>query len=195
MTPESSWKTLVYQYINGKNLGYFPPTPAETPYNHRIKIENTRQHSPQRFLESLDASMEETVKPIKRRSALSTVDVFQEMRQEAEANGIPSPPNTAPLPTSSIFDSAPMPTSTFTNMANKNVDYLKSDPGYESSNYSPTSASFSPRHIPQKSSPSFPRASLFGDPFDSKANFDLANPSSYLQNGSRGLGLNPNSSP
>lgn len=125
---------------------------------------------------------------------MCNVDVFQEMRREAEANGMPSPPSTAPLPASSMFDTAPMPAPSY--MDNKNVNYLKIEAGYESSNYSPTSASFSPRHMSQQPSPGYPQASHFSDPFENKPTLDLPSGSNpYLRTESRGLRIDHSVSP
>ena len=97
--------------------------------------------------------------------------IFQEMREQAETSHPLSPLDIAQLPASNEFDSAPIPTSDFMNMSNINLDFMKSDPGYESSQMSPTTSNLSPE-MSQHSSPEVSHAQLFGNPFESKPNLE-----------------------
>ena len=142
------------------SLGYFPPTPIETPHDRMVKHEQMQQ----RFLENFDTSMEETIKP---RGSPRARGVFEDMRKEAERNAVPSPPRTGPMPTSSTFDSAPMPTANFMNMSNLNLEFMKSDQEFNGSQYSPVSSNISPA-LSYHSSPEVPQMVLFSDPFINK---------------------------
>jgi regulatory protein SWI5 len=130
--------------------GYFPPTPVDTPYDRMVKHEQTNQ----RFLQNYDTSMEETIKPKSNQRARG---VFDDMRKEVEMHSEPSPPGSGNMPSSSTFDSAPMPTGNFLNMSNLNLEYMKHEDG---SNYSPVSSQLS-----YHSSPETANMNLFGDPF------------------------------
>ncbi|KAH8592319.1 hypothetical protein B0O99DRAFT_653968 [Bisporella sp. PMI_857] len=157
---------------NQNVTGYFPPTPVS---HHTIKQEQLNK----RFLEDYDTSMEETIKP---KGNQRVRGVFADMRKEAEM-AMPSPPPSAQLPTSSTFDSAPMPTGDFMNMTNLNMDFMKREQ-FEGSQYSPESSNLS-----YHSSPEMSQATLFGDPFSNRPNMEphmsYPDPTSHgLQNGS-----------
>src|SRR5436305_1781738 len=61
-------------------IGYFPPSPMETPSNRTVRL-NGR---PNRFSDEYDESMEETLKAVRGNQMRQGQDVFQEMRQQAE---------------------------------------------------------------------------------------------------------------
>lgn len=141
---------------------YFPPTPVDTPHDRMIKQEQMNQ----RFLDSYDTSMEETIKP---RSNQRARGIFDDMRKEAEMGYMPSPPQTGPLATPNNFDSAPMPTANFMNMSNINLQFMKNEP-LESPQYSPVSNNISPNmsfHSSHQSSPEVSQTAMF-DPFVNK---------------------------
>ncbi|KAF4635709.1 hypothetical protein G7Y89_g2398 [Cudoniella acicularis] len=139
---------------------YFPPTPMDTPHERMVKQEQMNQ----RFLDSYDTSMEETIKPKSNRRARG---VFEDMRRETEMNPMPSPPQTGPRPTSTSFDSAPMPTANFMNMSNLDLDFMKNEPQFENPQFSPVSADPSPG-LSYHSSPELTHMTLVGDGFESK---------------------------
>ncbi|PQE20629.1 c2h2 transcription factor swi5 protein [Rutstroemia sp. NJR-2017a BBW] len=145
---------------NQDSSNYFPPTPLDSPFNRTIK----QEHIPRRFREDYDTSMEETIKPKNNRRAKT---VFDEMRQEAEMKAAPSPPGSGPMPSSSTFDSAPMPTSNFLNMSNMNLDFLKNDPQFPQPQYSPTSSNVS-HDVSYPSSPEQSQAKSFRDSFTNR---------------------------
>ncbi|KAF4589285.1 Metallothionein expression activator [Ophiocordyceps camponoti-floridani] len=72
---------------------YFPPTPMETPH------EGKTEARPDRFRDDADESMEETIKPLRRRTAAS--NVFDDLRQEAETEL--SPPRSSRPPNAKTF--------------------------------------------------------------------------------------------
>ena len=78
---------------------------------------------------------------------------------------------TTQLLSSKEFDSAGMPTSDFMNMSNINLEFMKSDPGYESSHYSPKASNLSPE-MSQRSSPETSQVPLFGNPFETMPNLE-----------------------
>ena len=163
------------------HLGYFPLTPQETPHDRMIKHEQI----PQRFLDTYDTSMEETIKP---RSNQRARGVFDDMKKAAEMQSIPSPPRTGPMTTPSTFDSAPMPTGNFMNMSNMNLDFMKSENQYGGSPHSQTS-NLSPA-MSYHSSPEITQMAMFGDPFLNRPTLD-ASQMSYPELTSHGLPTSP----
>ncbi|KAL2072042.1 hypothetical protein VTL71DRAFT_11385 [Oculimacula yallundae] len=138
---------------------YFPPTPVDTPHDRMIKQEQMNQ----RFLDSYDTSMEETIKP---RSNQRARGVFDDMRKEAEMGYMPSPPKNATL---NNYDSAPMPTANYMNVSNLNLQFMKNEP-LDSPQYSPVSNNISGNvsfHSSHNSSPDVSQAPMF-DPFVNK---------------------------
>ena len=107
--------------------------------------------------------MEETIKP---ESNQRVRGIFDDMRKEAEMNPIPSPPGSGQIPSSSTFDSAPMPIGNFMNMSNLNLEFMKNDE-FSNSQYSPASSNLSPT-LSYHSSPEMAPMQLFGDPFTNK---------------------------
>lgn len=120
--------------------------------------------------------MEDTIRPSRGRSNQRTRNIFQEMREQAEMNGATSPP--VPLPAAGRYDSAPIPTSDFMNMANLNLDFMRSDAGHESSHHSPTTPNYSPQ-LSHKSSPEMSHTPFHGDLYESKPNFGVSETSIY----------------
>ncbi|PFH63016.1 hypothetical protein XA68_10428 [Ophiocordyceps unilateralis] len=75
---------------------YFPPTPMETPHDGKPEAR------PDRFRDDLDESMEETIKPLRKRATAS--NVFHDMRQQAEIGVTePSPPRSSRPPNAKTF--------------------------------------------------------------------------------------------
>jgi regulatory protein SWI5 len=130
-------------------------TPADTPYDRMIK----QEHINQRFFENYDTSMEDTIKPKGNQRASG---VFEDMRKEVEQQSMPSPPHSGQMPSSSTFDSAPMPTGNFMNMSNLDMEFVKNEQ-FEGSQYSPESSNLS-----YNSSPEMTHMGMFGDPFANK---------------------------
>jgi regulatory protein SWI5 len=160
--------------------GYFPLTPVDTPHDRMIKHELMNQ----RFLDSYDTSMEETIKP---RSNQRARGVFDDLRKEAEMNSMPSPPRTGPMTTPNTFDSAPMPSGNFMNMSNINLDFMKNDDQFNGSPHSQASSNLSPT-ISYHSSPEITQMAMFGDPFMNKPNLD-APQVSYPEPTAHGLSI------
>jgi regulatory protein SWI5 len=155
------------------STGYFPPTPADTPYHRTVKVEQI----PQRFMGDYDTSMEETIKPKINQRARG---IFDDMRKETEMNPIPSPPGSGQMPSSATFESDPMPTGNFMNMSSLNLQFMKSDE-FNGSQYSPVSSNLSPT-LSYHSSPEMPTVQLFGDPFTNKPNLEPNMSLPYPQN-------------
>ncbi|RDL32666.1 C2H2 and C2HC zinc finger [Venustampulla echinocandica] len=133
---------------NQNALNYFPPTPTDTPHGRIAKHDQLAQ----RFFDSFDTSMEETIKP---KSTQRGRDVFEDMRREAEMNSIPSPPMLA----ASSFDSAPMPTSNFMNMSNIDMKFINNEAQFGDAQVSPTSTNPSPT-VSYDSSPEVSKMTL-----------------------------------
>lgn len=157
---------------NQNATGYYPPTPMETPHNRMIKHEQLNQ----RFLDSYDTSMEETIKP---RTNQRTRGVFEEMRKEAEM-AMPTPPRSGQTTAANSFDSAPMPTSNFMNMSNVNLEFMKAENQYLEPQYSPESSNLS-----YQSSPDVPQPGIFPDPFVNRPNMEAS--MSYPEPSSHGV--------
>lgn len=161
-------------------IEYFPLTPVDTPHDRMIKEE----HMNQRFLDSYDTSMEETIKP---RSSQRARGVFDDMRQEAERSYMPSPPSAGRAAQPNHFDSAPMPSANFMNMSNNNMAYMKNAES-DVALYSPVSNNFSPSVSYQSShnvSPEVSQNAMFGDAYSNKP--DLEAPGIYSAPMSHGL--------
>ncbi|KUJ10789.1 uncharacterized protein LY89DRAFT_595728 [Mollisia scopiformis] len=156
---------------------YFPPTPVDTPHDRMIKHE---QMNP-RFLDTYDTSMEETIKPKSNQRARG---VFDDMRKEAEMTYMPSPPRSGQMPTTSTFDSAPMPTGNYLNLSNANLDFLKNEQQNDGLQYSPASSNMS-SNLSYHSSPDVPQSAMF-DPFVNQPKLDTA-PMSFPEPSAHGL--------
>ncbi|KAH7395543.1 hypothetical protein BKA64DRAFT_708939 [Cadophora sp. MPI-SDFR-AT-0126] len=155
---------------------YFPPTPVDTPHDRMIKQEQMNQ----RFLDTYDTSMEETIKP---RSNQRARGIFDDMRKEAEMGYMPTPPQTGRIATRSNFDSAPMPTSNYMDVSSMNLQFMKNEP-LDSPQYSPQSNNVSFQSS-QNSSPEVVQSAMF-DPFVNKP--ELETPEmSYQEVPNRGL--------
>jgi regulatory protein SWI5 len=146
---------------------YYPLTPTKTPHSRVPQTAPIR-----RKIEAMSPSLNtETIKASPRihghRRAQSTRDVFSSNRFRDD-DGLPSPPNSAPLP-AGVFDIAPIPHPSFMSMKSLNVDFNGSDNGYESSHYSPMSSALSPTLSSLRSSaePEISRMPLFDNPMDS----------------------------
>lgn len=150
-------------------LGYFPPTPVDTPFHSKSKHEQTNT----RFLDNYDTSMEETIKPKNHKRHAGN---FEDMRKEAAMNHMPTPPTTASMPPSNAFDSAPMPSGSFVGMPNLNMGYIKHEK-FDGLRYSPASSNISPS-LSYLSSPEIAPMDLLRDPYAHKSNLGAA--SMYL---------------
>lgn len=122
---------------NQNDNSYYPPTPMETPQD-RV----SKQERPARFSDDYDESMEETLKPNRRRPNQRAQDVFQEMRQQAQRAAVPSPPRTAPLPNSKTFVQMQVPD--YMNMNSFRDEFLKVGDDFTSMSAQTTPAT---RHI------------------------------------------------
>ncbi|KAM7221993.1 metallothionein expression activator [Rhypophila decipiens] len=115
----------------GHNMnGYFPPTPLETPHDRMEKHDVTPQQRPNRFADDYDESMEETLKPIRgNRHSNRNSGIFQQLRQQAEAELVRTPPraNTMPM----AFTEQGLRTPDFMNMTNLNDEFVKIEHGYD----------------------------------------------------------------
>jgi regulatory protein SWI5 len=144
-------------------LGYFPPTPHDTPFLSKVKHEQTNQ----RFLDNYDTSMEETIKP---RNNQRIGGNFEDMRREASMDHMSSPPGTGIMAPSTAFDSAPMPGGNFMSMSNLNVGFMKHEK-FTGPHYSPASSNISPA-LSYLSSPEIAPMQLLRDPFAAKSQLD-----------------------
>ncbi|KAG9236044.1 hypothetical protein BJ875DRAFT_372953 [Amylocarpus encephaloides] len=145
--------------------GYFPPTPIDTPHERMIKQEQMNQ----RFLDSYDTSMEETIKPKSNQRARG---VFEDMRREAEMHQIPTPPHAPMIQMPTQLDSAPMPTGNFMNMSTLDQEFLKNEQAYDNQQqYSPIAADLSPA-VSYNSSPEISERTLKITPFGNNSSLD-----------------------
>lgn len=149
----------------------------DTPHDRMVKHE---QMNP-RFLDTYDTSMEETIKP---KSSQRARGVFDDMRKEAEMAYMPTPPRSSQMPTSSTFDSAPMPSGNYLNLSNANLDFMKNE-GQNELQYSPVSHVSS--NLSYNSSPEAPQMAMF-DPFVNQPKLEAA-PMSMQFQGSPAHGL------
>ncbi|EPE35910.1 C2H2 and C2HC zinc finger [Glarea lozoyensis ATCC 20868] len=155
MAMQSSQRPITPPNQNVSN--YFPPTPMDTPHNRMVKQEQMNQ----RFMDSYDTSMEETIKP---KTSQRARGVFEDMRREAEMHSGPSPPHDGLMSMASNFDSAPMPTGNFMNMSNLDMEFLKNESQFQDQQYSPVIADPSPA-LSYNSSPEITQRTIRGDPF------------------------------
>ncbi|KAI9878680.1 MAG: hypothetical protein M1830_010828 [Pleopsidium flavum] len=143
---------------------YFPMTPATTPSNKKAYPSVnccTAQSSPVKGEEG------ETVKASHCRTArqgTSCTDFFDGWRLQGDNFAPPSPPNTAPLISSSTFDMARTIDASFNDSPALKIEFTSSDNGYSSSHYSPMSNALSPTMSSFQSSPELAHASLVGNP-------------------------------
>jgi regulatory protein SWI5 len=129
----------------------------DTPHNRTIKQEQLNQ----RFLDSYDTAMEETIKPKANQRARG---VFEDMRRDAEMHSGPSPPHNDPMSMASNFDSAPMPTANFMSMSTLDLEFLKSESQFQDEQQSPVIANQSPA-VSYNSSPEISQRTLRGDAY------------------------------
>ncbi|RDA95035.1 hypothetical protein CP533_2080 [Ophiocordyceps camponoti-saundersi (nom. inval.)] len=105
---------------------YFPPTPMETPHDGKQELR------PDRFRDDLDESMEETIKPLRKRNTNTTGNVFQEMRHQVETGTAePSPPRSSRPPNAKTFCGMQMQPPEFMDMKALQGEFAK----VESSGY------------------------------------------------------------
>ena len=140
-------------------------TPATTPFARkstaqRSPYSRTAQSSPTRRdpNETIKASSKLAMK-----RGLSYHDIFDDSRNAANHQGLPSPPNTVPLSSSSTFDIAPVPTPSFLNMSGLHIEFPVKEDTYDSSNYSPMSNRISPNMSSFQTSPELGHMDLFDD--------------------------------
>ncbi|KAL3426347.1 metallothionein expression activator [Phlyctema vagabunda] len=168
---------------NQNASGYFPLTPAETPFDRLSKVDQRRlmesfdtsmngtikpKAENRRFMDSYDTSMEETIKPRNNQRARG---VFEDMRMAAESNIVPTPPTSTQISTSGSFDSAPMPSGNFMNMNNLNMGLGDYDP----TQYSPSSNNHSPTvSYHSEPSPEMSHMQLYPDPFVNRPSLEVS---------------------
>ncbi|KAK3312778.1 hypothetical protein B0H66DRAFT_380603 [Apodospora peruviana] len=111
--------------------GYFPPTPTESPHDRFMKHEAAQQQQqqrPNRFSDNYDESMEETIKPMRgNRSSNRNSGIFQDLRQQAEAElqQTPQRANTLPMYPDQLR------TPDFMSMTNLNTEFVKIEHGFD----------------------------------------------------------------
>lgn len=158
-----------------KGTVYFPMTPATTPSN-RKEYTASKNWTAQPLLNkrpASDISRASASKAIRR--GTSCTDVFDGWTLQADDHVPPSPPNTAPLMSSTTFDAAPSTSSSFEDGRGLKMEFTSSDTGYNSSYYSPMSHALSPTISSFQSSPDLAYASLMANP--TRGLPDLAAPS------------------
>ncbi|KAI9834248.1 MAG: hypothetical protein M1819_003086 [Sarea resinae] len=160
------------------NSSYAPITPATTPYQRISRAERaTVQHLPS------NRDGDDTVKASRSSIAkrpLSCQEIFPLNGRGYNNEALPSPPNTAPLKSSSTFDLAPMPNPNFMDTSAITINFGGSDVGYDSSCYSPESSNLSPRLSSLASSPELAQMSLFDDPWTTLPNLSAPAGTSLL---------------
>ncbi|KAI9773451.1 MAG: hypothetical protein M1840_007667 [Geoglossum simile] len=183
--PQGCWAEEEFMMMG---TAYYPLTPTKTPHS---LVPQTA--TPRRKTEVLSPSFN-TVKASSRahghRRAQSTRDIFSGSRFGDDTKGLPSPPNSAPLP-AGAFDIAPIPHPSFMSMKSLNVDFNGSDNGYESSHYSPMSSALSPALSSPRSSaePETSRIPLFNSSLESAPNLEMFAETSSAPSSSNGDGL------
>ncbi len=135
----------------------------------------------QRFLDSYDTSMEETIKPKSNQRARG---IFDDM---VKAVGYTMSPRSDQISTKGSFDSAPIPTANFMNMSNMNLDFMKNENLYSAAQYSPASSNLS-----YQSSPDGIQMATFGDPFTNTPHMEV--PMSYSENSNQDLPVSSSAS-
>lgn len=90
----------------------------------------------------------------------SCQSAFDDLRQGSPS--IPSPPNTVPLFSSSVFEARPISAPSFMNMSTLKMDFPGNET-YDPSNYSPMSNRVSPEMSSFQASPELAHVDLFGD--------------------------------
>ncbi|KAH8819447.1 hypothetical protein F5884DRAFT_660933 [Xylogone sp. PMI_703] len=132
---------------------YLLPTPESTPCNRKLHQAQTLR----RFQDDYDTSMEETIKPKNNQRARGIFEDMRKLAEESQSSSISAP---------STFDMAPTPTSTFLDMSSMNMEFLKTEPSQESSQYSPISTERAST-MSYPSSPEMSAQSIFGQvPFE-----------------------------
>ena len=130
---------------------YAPLTPAGTPHRRTIKQEPVNQ----RFLETYDTSMEETIKP---RGNQRSRGVFEQMRREAE-QAYHSPEQ--PLPLDHVqLAAASAPQASFSHLHPLDVNFLKPEPQHDILLYGNYSSDVSPG-LSYLSTPEIQDAAMF----------------------------------
>jgi regulatory protein SWI5 len=141
--------------------GYFPMTPATTPFTSNAIL---RGHAQSRAVQSSPTRRDPnlTIKAShEMQRGASCQDNFAAMRQHARSPDIPSPPNTAPLEHRKSVDMAAFPQPNLFNMATLKMDIPLWDDGYNAANYSPMSNAVSSAMSSFQSSPEMPHMALF----------------------------------
>ena len=146
------------------HAGYFPLTPATTPYS---QIDHSRKFAQSRTTESSPTRRDPNL-TIKASHAMqrggSLQDNFAALRKEAMSLDMPSPPKTAGLEPPKGVDMAAFPPPQFFNMSSLEMEMPPWDGGYNS-NYSPVSNAVSSAMSSFNSSPEITHMSLF-EPHD-----------------------------
>ncbi len=150
-------------------------TPATTPSNRKeYPADNNWTAQPLLYRKPAGSiSRASESKTIRR--GTSCVDIFDGWTLQADDGVPPSPPDTAPLISSSTFDAALSSSSSFEDGRGFKMEFTSSDTGYSSSYYSPMSHPLSPTMSSFQSSPDLAQASLMANP--TRGLPDLAAPS------------------
>ncbi|KAL2128426.1 hypothetical protein VTI74DRAFT_9201 [Chaetomium olivicolor] len=135
-------------------IASFSQSPVQTP----VKLEQATLRPPNRFAGDYDESMEETLKPIRKRNS----GIFQEMRQQAEAM-VQTPPraNTIPM---ALTEQA-LRTPEFMNMRNISAEFKKIERAFEN-------IPSEPLQMPATVSP-LKQVGGGQNPFDNKPQFQM----------------------
>lgn len=121
--------------------------------------------------------------------------VFGNGTAQSRNADLPSPPNTAPLVSSSTFDIATMPTQGTSDMATFQVNFSHHYNAYESSQPSPSSNVLSPGLSSFQSSPETAHMHFFDDPADDIPKMEAAPGITLLPTSQSAVNLSPVSSP
>ena len=161
MRTSNTSSTLFVYAISDIVAGYFPMTPATTPYSQNAKFRGfpqsrTAESSPTRRDPNLTIKASHEMQ-----RGTSCQDNFAAMRQHAMSPDIPSPTHTAPLELRRSVDLAPFPQPNLFNMSSLTTDMPPWEGGYNPSNYSPMSNAVSSSVSSFQSSPELTHMSLF----------------------------------
>ncbi|SLM37118.1 c2h2 transcription factor [Lasallia pustulata] len=175
---------------------YFPITPATSPFA-RTSRPTRPPHSRTAHSSPTRRDRSETIKASRGSSmhrGSSCQGLFDEMRHYRSNNGMPSPPHTAPLLSSSwnmVTASGP----SFMNTSTLAVNFPAQDNGYESSYHSSASRELSPAMSSFQSSPELPQMSMFHDTDTNMADCSVPLQPSTLPSSQGDMNLGSISSP
>ena len=148
-------------------------TPATTPFARSSRVQKS-SHS---RTNSSSPTRRDTNKTIKAPTATtmkrgsSYHEIFDDVRELLSPQALPSPPNTAPLLSSSTFDVTSVSAPNFLTLSNHNLKFSVKEDTYDSSNYSPMSNRVSPNMPSFQTSPEIAQMDLFDDLNETMAQF------------------------